>query len=433
MNRISNNILTKKILSPIVIYYLLLLLIALSWTNKNLVEPNIVLRVVYTIFFIIPLFRYAIFIPVVITIFATIRMFSVSPFGYLPSQPIFYCGLIFVLYIYYATAHFKSNDTHHGLIILFIIVGISNLINGSVEFSIIISLIIAILMGKFIKSKTQLKLMEIGFILITFFLSIYSFVFLNEFAIKTVATGKFERMYWTDPNYLGSVIVIGIVISFFYYLNNVEEKIIFRIFYLTNVLMGFATLGLLASRGAFIAALLPIIYILYKKTKSIKNIFYVIAFGCIALFILWNTNISAPLIQRFNENTTGTGSERTDIWESSFKAFYRLDIVRILFGGGTNFSDYLCGKAFGTGIKSAHNNYLQILYDYGIIGLVTFLYVFYSWYKSNRNNILATSLILVIAIISMSLSPLIYFTFWFLLVLIDNQNILYRWKKLKYQ
>jgi hypothetical protein len=360
-------------------------------------------------------------------------MFSVSPFGYLPSQPLFYCGLIFVLYVYYATAHFKLNNTNHGLIILFIIVGISNLINGSVEFNIIFSLIITILMGKFVKSKTQLKLMEIGFITITFFLSIYAFVFLNEFAIKNITTGNFERMYWADPNYLGSIIAIGIVISFFYYLNNVEEKIIFRIFYLINVLMGFATLGLLASRGAFIAALFPIIYILYKKTKSVKNILYVIAFGCIAIFIIWNTNISTTLMQRFNDNNVNTGSDRTIIWALSFQAFYRLDIVKILFGGGTNFSDILCGKAFGTGIESAHNNYLQILYDYGIFGLVAFIYVFYSWYKSNKNNILIISLILVIAIISVSLSPLIYYTFWFLLVLIDSQNIKYRWKKLRYQ
>jgi O-antigen ligase len=95
----------------------------------------------------------------------------------------------------------------------------------------------------------------------------------------------------------------------------------------------------------------------------------------------------------------------------------------LFFGGGGNFSYELVGKAIGLATESPHNNYLEILYDYGIFGLVSFIILLIHWFRSNKKNILAVSLILILIVSCLTLSPLMYAPFWFLMILIENQNL----------
>ena len=444
MNTLTNSSGGKRSLLVISVYYFALLLIAVSWTQRGLIAPDTWLRVLFILFFTVPLLRYRYFAPTAITVFASIRLFSVAPYGYLPTEPIYYFAFAIVLYL--IDVSIKNNAQNKaisrsrsgiGLIVFLMIVLLSNLVNQVDQLDYLYLLATSIVLSKFIRRGDDLALMEMGFMIVTFCLSIYALVFRDDFIVREyVSTKIIEIAYWTDPNYLGCVLSIGIVVSFYYFMNRVKDIGVLRVLYLVVFIIGFLTLGLLASRSAFLAAIIPTLYILYKKTSSIKNLIFVILFIGIVVVFLSNTNYFDSLIARFNDSDP-TGSGRTVIWENSFSRFIRSDTSLLLFGGGTDYANSLCGQSINMAIASPHNNYLAVLYDYGIVGLIAFLAILFSWFKMNIHNVLPVSLILVFAIMCFSLVPLMYLPFWFLVVLIEKQDVgrkprVVRWDRSRY-
>ncbi|WP_372948071.1 O-antigen ligase family protein [Mariniphaga sp.] len=400
--------------------YLALLIIALLWTNKNLVEPNIILRILFTILFALPLFKYPHLAPAIVTIFVSIRLFSVAPFGYLPSAPLFYFILGLAIFIFHPKNLKEIDNEKIRFLILLPIILFSNAVNFNLKYDFIVYLCLIYIMGHFIKTKAHVKLIEIGFVIVTFSLSVYALVFLNEFAVEIYGS-NFNRVYWTDPNYLGSVIAIGIVISFYYIINNEFKKYFYRIFVISTFVLGIITLGLLASRGAFIAIILPLIYIIFTKNKSIHKLAIYLVLGAIFIYIISLSNIFGGLIDRFNDDSISSGSGRIFIWEKSLSSFSNSDPFTIFFGGGTDYSNELTGKSIGRKIFSPHNNFLAILYDYGIIGLISFLFIFYKLVKEKLADSMAIALIMLLGVVSLTLVPLMYLPFWLLILTISKR------------
>lgn len=428
-----NNVLSSdsKGKSNIVIisYYIILLLIAMSWTNRNLVTPHIVLRITFTLCFILPLFKYSYLAPALITIFATVRWFSIAPFGYLPSQPKLYLYMVLGLYLLSLYNGLTSPKTNRLLIALFVVALFSNLINRTTEspdlpsYNFLRLLLFAIFLGKLVRTSKDLKLMEWGFIIISFCLSIYGIIFYRDFRVAVVVSAIDESMFLQDPNYLSCVLSIGIILSFYYFMYQTKQKRITRIFFLTTFIIGMITILFLASRGAFIAIILPLLYILFMKGRSFKNLIYGVVFICIIVFVFSKLNLFVPLMERFTDTSLYTGSDRTIIWSKTLRNFVNLDLPTIIFGGGSSFSYTFCGEAIGEFISSPHNNFLEILFNYGIIGLIIFLFMIFSWIKNNLHNILAISMILVLVLSSITLVPLMYLPFWSVIVLIEKQKL----------
>jgi hypothetical protein len=431
MDRITNFIGSgKKQLLPVIAYYFVLLLIAMSWTERALIEPSTVFRLLFVVLFSLPLFKYRYLAPAVLAVFTAIRLFSVSPYGYLPSDAKFYFYLTLLIFfieivphIYAGRINLFFKGSSKGLIALLFIALISNLVNLSADYSFVFLLGSVFILTRFVRSRDNIEMLEIAFMVVTFCLSIYAFIFSADFAIKQyVNKDIIQRAYWTDPNYLGSVLTVGIVISFYYFINRTRDKIIFRISYLVISIMGFIVLGLLASRGAFIAAIAPALYILYKKTNSVKNLVFVVLFVGITFVAFSNTEYFSSLFARFDSGDT-TGSSRTIIWELSINKFFQSDMPMLLLGGGTNYSDLLVGKSLGMARYSTHNNFLAILYDYGIIGLLLFISMFYSWLRRNSHNVLLVSLIIYFGIVCFTLVPLMYHSYGYLIVLFESYSL----------
>ncbi|MCK5136216.1 MAG: O-antigen ligase family protein [Bacteroidales bacterium] len=421
MNALLKDIEDKRPILLFGIYYLALLMIALSWTNRNLVEPNIVFRLAFITCFVLPLLKYPYIAPALITIFATIRLFSVAPFGYLPSQSSFYLLLVAALYIYYLYFGLSSSRINSGIFLLLVVVVFSNIINSAFKLEFIQLLLISVLLVKLMSHWKEIRLMEVGFIIVSFCLSIYGLIFFKDFIIHSAANQGVDRMYWSDPNYLGCVIAIGIVISFYYFFESHDEKLIFRLFYLLTFILGMVTLGMLASRSAFLVAILPIVYIVFRKANSLTNIL-IIALLIIGIGIAFSkVSYFEPLIDRFREESIYTGSDRTYIWRESFKTFIASNFKTLLIGGGSHYSSELVGQAVGNVHGSPHNNFLEIFYDYGIIGLMTYIGLFVNWFLRNRSNTLGIALIFILLLTSITLSPLMYLPFWLLIVLIEKQ------------
>ena len=428
MNKFVNNSLRgKREQLAVLTYYLVLLLIAMSWTERAQIEPNTMFRMLFTALFALPLFKYRHLAPAVLAVFMTIRLYSVSPYGYLPSDLrfSFYLTLLLLFFeivpqIYSGRGNLIFRGSSKGLIALLLIVILSNVVNLNTNYSFAFILASTIMLVIFVRTRYEIQILEISFMVITLCLSSYGFIFRDDFVIKQyINKDIIQRAYWHDPNYLGSVLTIGVVVSFYYYMNRVKDKVVYRISYLVISIMGYIVLGLLASRGAFLAAIVPTLYILYKKTNSIKNLVFVVLFVGITVATFSNTDYFAGLFRRF-DSSDATGSNRTVIWELSLNKFLQSDMPMLVLGGGTDYCNVLVGKSMGMVSYSPHNNFLAILYDYGIVGLIAFLYIFYSWLTKNFNNVLAVSLILCFSIICFTLVPLMDYSYCYLLLLFES-------------
>lgn len=409
------------------IYYLFLLLIALSWTNKDLVEPNKILRYTFLLCFILPFFKYPNLAPSLINIFLAIRLFSVAPYGYLPSKIDIYFKIILSIYIFHLFYGLQKSKTNYILVFLLIFTLFSNLLNnvaGKSEYNFVRFIIITIISTKLIRNSNDIRLMEWGFVIISLCLSIYGLIFYKDFMVNAIDLQDQERIYWNDPNYLGSIIAIGMVISFYYLLTISYNNFIYKIFCLATIVLGFINLGMFASRGAFLALSLAILFILYKRTYSFRNVILAIIILGIIAYSFMALPVFRTLINRFGDETILNGSGRITIWKESFEFFLNSKLLTIIIGGGGTFSYKISGTAIGSlSISSPHNNYLEILYDYGIVGLTLFIILIINLIKINNKNVLGFSLTLLLIVSSLTLSPLMYPPFWFLITLLENQRL----------
>lgn len=417
MDKISINVFKSKVPLNIIVLYGILFIIALLWTDREL-NPNIALRTIFIIFFSIPLLKYSYLTPVILTIFYCIRVFSIGVGGYLPSQSEFFIILLIIIVLFRIKDRLFLHHPPANIHILLAIVLISNIINLSADYNYAIAILITILLSELFESKYDLKLMETGFVIVTFTLSIVTILFIKDFVIVSTI-GYIERAYWVDPNYMASLIAVGVIISM-YFLTNTPSKTHLTLLYIPSFILGLIALGLLASRGALFCTIIPCVYIIYKNQNLKKSLtIFLFLFLLIALLII-NTDYFSTLIERFDDESVE--SERFDIWKNSFPIFINSNIITILIGGGSEYSDKICGQAIGEKSFSSHNNFLYFLYSYGIIGLISFVSILFTLYHKNKKNILATALLICFIIICMTLTPFMFLSFWFLLSLILNYS-----------
>ena len=133
MRALLNNIENKRQVYLFGLYYLVLLGVAVSWTEEGMVAPPTVTRIAFIAAFVLPMFKFPFLAPALVTVFASIRLFSVAPFGYLPTQSIFYLALMGVLYIYYLYYGHSSGKVNRYFLALLFLSVISNLLNNLLE------------------------------------------------------------------------------------------------------------------------------------------------------------------------------------------------------------------------------------------------------------------------------------------------------------
>lgn len=196
-----------------------------------------------------------------------------------------------------------------------------------------------------------------------------------------------------NPNYFGYYLALIVNLSLIMVLFQVRTKYSLFIFSFSLYLLFFT-----GSRTALISVgvglLITIVLYLLKHT-GIKVYKKLIILFCILSFTLFIApNIIEYLNQnfkRFNdfENISHNFYTRVAVWDYSLQWIKE----RPLFGNGP-------GKAI---IESFDNNYIIILFRYGIVGLIIFLLLlvklyiraFSNFFKSNNMNITIASLVII--------------------------------------
>ena len=212
-------------------------------------------------------------------------------------------------------------------------------------------------------------------------------------------TSTIGQKNWIS-NYLA--MIFPVVFSYFLLEQTKKNKIIY--FFLLSIL--YITLMICQSRGIWISISLTLIFAIYtifkfkfyEIFKRNKKWLVLLLVTFLAITVIYSTdnplnksaiNVPQRAISTFNENDPSINN-RFLIWKTT------LEMVKdkpILGSGIGSFKmNYLFYQAeflknnsyylkYSGNTKEAHNEYLQLLAELGILGLVSFLIIFYFFYK----------------------------------------------------
>lgn len=219
--------------------------------------------------------------------------------------------------------------------------------------------------------------------------SIIHFVFsewFNGIMSVVLRADAYEQLIWSysvDNTYAGlsaytsnttfsAAIVFGN--SFLSFINKNENKIIKnKIVNATLMVLSLFSIMLCSKRGIFVATIISVVvlmFYIYRKNDFFLKFFSVVFLVVVALYILYQINdVVAGFLDRFMTDDFLTG--RDTIYESLISDF---KMSNILIGRGTASTYAIAGKG-------AHNIYLQILYDHGVVFSVPYyLFLVYNYY-----------------------------------------------------
>ena len=155
-----------------------------------------------------------------------------------------------------------------------------------------------------------------------------------------------------------------------------------KVINLVLVVIGFYAVILCSKRGVFVAVLVGFLILLaaiYRKRSFILRMIGVVALCGVLLVVLYNTNETvADFLDRFIK-TRDFYTGRDKIFSIILEGFFNGNVF-VGHGTGATYEIYASG---------AHNIYLQLLYDHGIILSLPFLVLFVvNYYKAKKNRAL---------------------------------------------
>ncbi len=201
---------------------------------------------------------------------------------------------------------------------------------------------------------------------------------------------------------------LGIVlIVLFYFFQNEKNKYM-KFIYLGLLGLGFYELILTYARSGLLIAIVGIFY-LWIKEKGIKKYITAIVFGVPIVLIFIYMYITNPVFEmRLNDENEYSrksgqvreiGSGRPTIAKAALKNWYEEGFVGHTIGLGYMYGITKMDKA-GVGKIFAHNGFIQILQQEGLIGIILFFLFLYSLlkyilrFKSNKYYTISMALFL---------------------------------------
>ena len=179
-----------------------------------------------------------------------------------------------------------------------------------------------------------------------------------------------------DPNYLALTIVLGIPMAWLLVLR--EPSRLRGFLNMAYIPLAVVVVGLTGSRGGTISALiaLMIIPVTYWHLRLGRKVLLLAALGAIAygaLYVIPDVTLER-LVATPQDIQTENLAGRTDIWRAGLAYLETNENVLIRGSGSGTFSSAV--ENFLGRRATAHNAYLNVLVDNGIVGLTLFLAVF---------------------------------------------------------
>lgn len=408
--------------NPIYLYYLILLLIVTFRAEMS--PPSVLLRICFLIAFFTPiLFKYRRLYPAIIICFSTVSVYGFS-FNFLP-----YEDYIYTLITLFGFLLIKDRPRIHYSFLIITVIILTAVINlfyaGRLEnfnYSLITIFLLAYFIPKYNEENSNLLLN--CFCFISLCLSIIYLLNYQKFLVSYNEAEGLERGGWTDPNYLSCIIGMGVITSLVQIMSTKKKSSLFELsFWYATIGLSLVSQIMLASRGGLLAVGVSMfILLIFSKTKLRYKILTLVA---ISIFLLWlYENGYFKLIEYRMNHDTGQGSGRTEIWLSKFSDFEKYTVIEWLIGIGFEMSTKLgFYSQYGGGAFGFHNDFLALLCNYGIVGLVLFFSAMVMPLRvvGKENRIYVLAFIIYLMTTCMTLEPfsagrLPYFGFYLMIV-----------------
>ncbi len=286
-------------------------------------------------------------------------------------------------------------------ILVFMLIGLISVINSPIyeiafhglvskvlEWFIIYFLILEVF------NKKKYLMLALTVLIITAFSTVldsfwqYYFTQKDIFFGHTLGAGLRATAAFKTPNGLAAYLTlfVPIAISFVFY---AKRKII-KVLFLLISFLSMWSLMITFSRGGFLGILVGLFFFVYfwilqrkvvKRKYKIIMIVAVLLVCLLSIYILMNSHVVDLL------NRKGTAESRISIWVESMQ----LVKDRPVFGHGINtymriFQAYR--RVPSSSPTFAHNCYIQMAMEVGILGLVAFLFIifklFYEFFKKQK-------------------------------------------------
>lgn len=300
--------------------------------------------------------------------------------------------ILMILFLVFSQIKKGSKQNINIIITSFIILilgGISLINSGLVNFSAIINdsiflIMIIILSFTFIQREQLVKEFNIYFFKYLEYSLIIHFLFILTLYLTGTSLFNIDYGQYRFKGSMGSsatsIYYLVLLIPFFLrYLYLKEKKYLYLSILLSILII------LCGTRIAILAMMFFYFLNLITLIKGIKKIIVLSIFAILAIYIL-ELSLSRLF---FNDNysiKTLNMSGRQLLWGALWD--YLPNSKWIGFGYGSTSTYLSIVKPLGgiAGEEQVHNDYLKILFDYGIIGLSLFIYILYSMYKKLNTN-----------------------------------------------
>lgn len=356
------------------IYYAILLLVMMSWTDYNSFPPMII-----RIFYLLAVFAPGLLaknglVPAALTCFWGIAVNGYA-YSYMPTQVFLYVGML-VVSLFVIHRYDKPSMLFRGYllpVVLCLYVSARNLMETTSVENITWASLLFILFPLFMSDSdaTNERKLSWAFMVMTAVLSFYCFTTQELFAGQYAAAGSemASRSGWTDPNYLSMIVGMGAVIGFRNLLRIRKVDRTTAAISLVAFFMAVPAMLLLVSRGGLLCLCGGIATLMAFSEVKMRYKVGVVSFIVIFLVILYTNDFLTMLEERMNTDGGGSNDERLWILQHRFEAFFDSTPLYWLFGYGMENGMHL-GLPYKMG---SHNDYVSFMAEYGIIGLLMFL------------------------------------------------------------
>lgn len=325
---------------------------------------------------------------------------------------------IFRCYLKKDDLTFKNYEGFLKVIIFFLLtMFLSAIFNGEIKIGLnrffeayvyrMFPIILVILFIKDIIKIKKLFILIISSLTITNIFAVYQFLFFDNIRANAFAA---------SPMSLAGFLSIMIPGMFILVLksDDIKEKTIFSIVFSLSLIALVAN----ATRGAWIASLISIILATIFYFDNIKIILkYLLVIIAIILITVANNDEVKTRINSITDFSYQSNSERVLLWKSSYNMFKDKPIFGIGLGQFTAKyqSEYILPEAKERKLGHAHNNFMQMLGETGLIGFLGFCtmfsYFMFSVFRFWKKDGEVVSLIILSGTVGLLIQGLTEFNF----------------------
>lgn len=213
-------------------------------------------------------------------------------------------------------------------------------------------------------------------------LPLYLFIS-NSFIFSYAIVSKLSSMHANNVLAFTVSNIVFYVVTLLPFAFIQKNTFIVKIWHRTTAILGVLSI----KRSAIVAICLSFLYASSRNAAGARLLKTIIQFlFLISLFIGIDAATSNYITKRFSSALHDGGSGRTDIYSKVVDAFLQGDFTNQLFGHGYNGvvrNRVIARYGYDDKMQSlsAHNDFLEMLYDYGILGVTLYILICINIFK----------------------------------------------------